>query len=82
MANPQDKYYTDMLENLIKVNNREGGPFSNERLQQAVIDVREETDAGHERNINNITCDDSYQSPMKNNDVSTINVSVYYATVL
>ena len=34
-------------------------------------------DVEHERNINNITCDDFYQSPMKKNDVSTINDSVY-----
>ena len=65
MSTSQDKYYTEMLENLIKVNNREGEPLSNERLQQAVINVREETDAEHEHNTNNITCDDSYQSPMK-----------------
>ena len=31
----------------------------------------------HERNINNITCDGLYQSPMKKKDVSTINDSVY-----
>ena len=34
-------------------------------------------DVEHERNINNITCDDLYQSPMKNKYVSTINDSVY-----
>ena len=32
IATPQDKYYTEMLENLIKVNNCEGEPLSNERL--------------------------------------------------
>ena len=31
----------------------------------------------HEHKINNITCDDLYQSPMKKKDVSTINNSVY-----
>ena len=31
----------------------------------------------NERNINNITCDDLYPSPMKNKYVSTINDSVY-----
>ena len=34
-------------------------------------------DAEHKRNINNITCDDLYQYPMKKKDVSTINDSVY-----
>ena len=67
-----------MLENLIKVNNLKGGPLSNARLQQAVIDVREETEAEHKRNINDITCDESYQSFMNKKDVSKINDSVYY----
>ena len=52
--------------------------MSNERLQQAVIDVRAETDAEHKLNINNIKCDDSYQYPMKKRYVSTIYDSVYY----
>ena len=55
MANPQDKYYTKMLENLVKMNNCNSEPFSNENLWQAVSDVREETDAEHERNIKEIT---------------------------
>ena len=46
-----------MLENLIKVNNLKGEPFSNENIWQVVSDVREETEAEHERNINDITCD-------------------------
>ena len=60
MATPQDKYYMEMLETLVKMNNLKGEPLSNERLLQAVIDVREETDIEHERYINNITSDDSY----------------------
>ena len=60
------------------MNNLRGEPLSNERLRQAVIDVREETEVEHERNITDITYDDSYQSPMKKKDVSTINDSVYY----
>ena len=78
MATPQDKYYTEMLENLVKTNNRNGEPLSNEKLRQSVSDIREEKDVEHESNINDITCDDSYQYPMKNKDVSTINDSVYY----
>ena len=45
MATPQDNDYTRMLENLVKINNRNGETFSNEKLQQAVSDVKEETDA-------------------------------------
>ena len=64
MATPQDKYYTEMLENLVKMNNRNGESLSNEMRWQAVIDVREETDVEQKLNINDITCDDSYQSPI------------------
>ena len=36
----EDDYYMEMLKNLIKVNNNEGGPLCNEKLRQAVIDLR------------------------------------------
>ena len=49
----------------------------NEKLRQSVIDLRGKIDVEHERNINNITCDDLYQSPMKKKYVSTIKNSVY-----
>ena len=52
--------------------------MSNKRLRQAIIDARVKSDAEHERNINNITCDDSCQSPMKKKDLSKINDSAYY----
>ena len=78
MAIPQEKYYTKMLENLVKKNNQNGKPFSNEKLRQAVSDVREETEAEHEHNINEITCDTSFKYPIQKKDVSTINDSVYY----
>ena len=78
MATPQDKYYTRLLYDLVKMNNRNGETLSNEKLWRAVIDVREETDVDDKCNINNITWNDSYQSPMKNKDVSTINDYVYH----
>ena len=78
MFTPQDKYYMRLLDDLVKMNNRNGEPLSNKKLRQAFSDVMEETDAEHEHNINDITCDDSYQSLMKNKDVSTINDYVYY----
>ena len=37
-----------------------------------------ETEAEFERNINNITCNTSFQSTIQKKDVSTINNSVYY----
>ena len=77
MATPEENdCYKEMLKNLIKVNN-EGGKLCNEKLQQAVIDLRLEMNKENEHNINNITCNDLYQSPMKKKDVSKINDSVY-----
>ena len=78
MATPQDEYYKEMLINLIKVNNHEGEPLSNDKLRRAVIDLRKETDGEHGCSINNITCNDSYQSLKKKKDVATINNSIYY----
>ena len=60
------------------MNNNEGGPLCNEKLRQAVTDLREEMDVEHKHNINKISFDDLYQYPMKKKDLSTINDSVYY----
>ena len=38
----------------------------------------EETEAEFERNMNEITCDTSFQSHIQKKDVSAINNSVYY----
>ena len=54
------------------------GKLCNEKILQAVIDLRAELNGENERNINNISCDYLYQSPMKNKNVSTIKDSVYY----
>ena len=35
-------------------------------------------DLEHERNINNITCEHVYKSPIKNKEAKSINDSVYY----
>ena len=61
---------------LIKANNK-GGKLCNEKIRQAVIDLRSELNVEHERNINNISYDELFQSPMKKIDVSTIRDSVY-----
>ena len=77
MSTPaENDYYKEMLKFLIKVNN-EGGKLCNENLRQSVIDLRAEMNIEHEYNINNITCNDLYQSTRKKKDVSTINDSVY-----
>ena len=93
MATPAETfYYKEMFKSIIKAN-KEGGKLCNEKLRQAVIDLRAEfstlfvrqavidlraeLNVERKRNINNITCDNLYQSLMKNIDVSTISDSIY-----
>ena len=60
----QDDYCMEMTKILIKANIN-GGKLCNEKIQQAVIDLRSELNLEHERNINNISYDNEYTSPMK-----------------
>ena len=41
MATPEDEYYSEMKKSLIKANNK-GGKIFNEKIRQAVIDLRAE----------------------------------------
>ena len=45
MATPKEKYYNALMDNLVKDNNLRGEPLSNEKIQQAVGKVMEETEA-------------------------------------
>ena len=74
----QYEYYKEMTKSLIKVNIRSDGKICNEKIQRAVIDLRAELDLEHERNINNITFEDVYTSPMKKKEIKTIDDSVYH----
>ena len=77
MAPPsENEYYMEIMKSLIKANNK-GETLCNENIRQAAIDLRAELNVEHKHNINNISCDDLYQSPMKKKDVSTISNSVY-----
>ena len=65
MATPtENEYYKEMMKSLTKSNN-DSGKLCNDKLRQAVIDLRAELNVEQERNINNISCDDLYHSPMK-----------------
>ena len=74
----QDEYYREITKSLIKSNIGIYGKICNEKIHRAVIYLRSEVDLEHERNINNITSEDVYTSPMKEEKVSTINDSAYY----
>ena len=73
----KNEYYKETTKSLIKAKT-EGKKLCNEKIQQEVIDLRSELIVEHERNINNISCDNEYTSPTKKKIVSTINNSVYY----
>ena len=63
-----------MTKSLIKANIRSDGKICNDKIQQAVIDLRAEFNIEQERNINNIICEDIYTSPIKKKEAKTINV--------
>ena len=54
-----------MNKSLIKANIGRYGKICNEKIQRSVIYLRAGVDLEHERNINNITREDVYASPMK-----------------
>ena len=77
MATPAEyEYYKEMMKSIIKGNN-EGGKLCNDKIQQAVIDLRAELNVEYESNINNISCNDFYQYYTKKKDVPTIIDYVY-----
>ena len=54
-----------MTKILIKAKIRSDEKICNEKIQRAFIHLRAKLDLEHERNINNITSEDVYTSPMK-----------------
>ena len=61
----QYEYYREITQSLIKANIGSDGKICNDNIHQSVVDLRSELDLEHERNINNITIEDVYTSPMK-----------------
>ena len=70
---PQKQNCNVLLDTQVKDNNLRGEQLSNQKIQDAVSDVIEETEAGFEHNYNESKCDTSYQSPILKKDVLTIN---------
>ena len=56
-----------MLNHLNEYNDCHGQGLSSKNLKDAVLCVTEEEEEEIERNINNITCDASFQSPVAMN---------------
>ena len=62
-----NEYFTDILYTLNKYQGRHGQILSSKNLKEAVLRVMEQEEEGIERNINKITYDTSFQSPVTNN---------------
>ena len=67
MATSGNKYFTDILEHLNKYQDRHGQILSSTKLKEAVLRIMEQEEEEIERNINNITCATSFQSPVTKN---------------
>ena len=52
-----------MENNIIKTNIGSEGTINDEELRKAITILKYEEEAGHERNINNMTQEDDYKSP-------------------
>ena len=55
-----------------------GGTINNDKINEAITQLKAEKEAGHERNILDMTQVDEYMLPGKNKDASTVNDSSYH----
>ena len=61
----QERYYKQLTKILINSNVGSDGSINNDKLNQKIIDLKAEAEAGNERNINDMTQVDEYKSPGK-----------------
>ena len=64
MVTPREEYFTKMLDSLPKHNHSHSTPLSSKKLQKAVSRVMEEEEKYAKRNVNNVTTDNLFQSPV------------------
>ena len=64
----RERYYDQMVKRLIKAKVRSDGTINNDKLNQAITDLEAEAEAGHERNIKDMTQVDEYKPPGENKD--------------
>ena len=64
MATEYNEYFRDILDTLNKYQDRHGQRLSSKKLKEAVRRVMDEEEEEMERNINNVTCDTSFMSPV------------------
>ena len=59
-----------MADNIVKRNVGSEGTTSKEELRKAINIVKSEEEAGHERDIDNMTQEDDYKSPSKDKEAT------------
>ena len=59
--------------NIIETNVRSEGNINDEDIRKAITILKSEEEAGHERNINNMTQEDDYKSSWKDKYATTVN---------
>ena len=64
MATPKEEYLTEMLDHLNEHNRRNDKPLSSKNLRESVIRVMEEEEKDAKCNVNNVTANNSFQSPV------------------
>ena len=67
-----------MAESLIKAKVVSDVTINNDKLNEAITQLKSEKEAGHEHNILDMTQVDKYKSPGKNKDALTINDLAYH----
>ena len=62
-----------MADNIEETNVGSEGNINKEELRKAITILKSEEEAGHERNIDNMTQEDDYKSPWKEKYATTVN---------
>ena len=65
-----------MADNIKETNVGSEGTINDGELSKAINILKSEEEAGHERNIDNMTQEDDYKSPWKDKDTTTVNNTV------
>ena len=64
MATEYNEYFTDIIDTLNECQDRHGQRLSSEKLKEYVLRVMDEEEEEIELDINNITCDTPFLSPV------------------
>ena len=74
----RERYYNTLAKSLINSTVGSDGTINNDNINEAIIQLKAEKEAGHERNILDMIQLDEYISPGKYKDASTVNNSAYH----